>query len=102
MFDSSLWILLALCALLGALAYARGGAPLVQQGFEGGGRMLLRYALVIAVSFLAAGFAEVLLPRDLAEQLARRELGPAGHPARHAASACSPPPAPSSRCRSRP
>jgi uncharacterized membrane protein YraQ (UPF0718 family) len=62
-FDSSLWILLALCALLVALAWARGGAPLVQQGFEGGGRMLVRYGLVIAVSFLAAGFAEVLLPR---------------------------------------
>ncbi len=62
-FDSSLWIVLALCALLAALAWTRGGAPLVQQGLEGGGRMILRYALVIAVSFLAAGLAEVLLPR---------------------------------------
>jgi uncharacterized membrane protein YraQ (UPF0718 family) len=62
-FDSSLWILLALCALLATVAYARGGAPLVQEGLEGGGRMILRYALAIAVSFVAAGFAEVLLPR---------------------------------------
>jgi len=63
MFDSSLWLMLVLCSLLGALTYARGGAPLVQQGFEGGGRLILRYALVIAVSFLAAGFAELLLPK---------------------------------------
>jgi uncharacterized membrane protein YraQ (UPF0718 family) len=62
-FDSSLWILLALCAGLCAIAWARGGAPLVQQGLEGGGRMILRYAVVITVSFVAAGFAEVLLPR---------------------------------------
>jgi uncharacterized membrane protein YraQ (UPF0718 family) len=63
MFDSSLWLMLGLCSLLGLLAYARGGAPLVQRGFEGGGRLILRYALVIAVSFLAAGFAELLLPK---------------------------------------
>jgi len=63
MIDSSLWIMLGLCTLLGLLVYARGGAPLVQQGFEGGGRLILRYALVIAVSFLAAGFAELLLPK---------------------------------------
>jgi uncharacterized membrane protein YraQ (UPF0718 family) len=62
-FDSSLWLLLALFALLATLAYARGGAPLVQQGLEGGGRMIQRYALAITISFLAAGFAEVLLPR---------------------------------------
>jgi uncharacterized membrane protein YraQ (UPF0718 family) len=62
--DSSLWIVLALLALLAALAYARGGAPLVQQGLEGGGRMLARFALVILVSFLAAGIAEVLLPQS--------------------------------------
>ena len=61
--DSSLWIMLGLCTLLAILAYARGGAPLLQQGFEGGGRLILRYSLVIAVSFLAAGFAELLLPQ---------------------------------------
>ena len=63
MIDSNLWLMLGLCTLLGLLAYARGGAELVQQGFEGGGRLILRYALVIAVSFLAAGFAELLLPK---------------------------------------
>jgi len=63
MIDSSLWIVLALCALLALLAYARGGAPLVQQGLAGGGRMILRFALLIAISFLAAGLAEALLPQ---------------------------------------
>jgi len=63
-FDTSLWVLIALCLLLAALTWARGGAPLVQQGLAGGGRMILRNALVIAVSFIAAGFAELLLPRQ--------------------------------------
>jgi uncharacterized membrane protein YraQ (UPF0718 family) len=63
-FDSSLWIVLGLLALLAGLAWARGGAPLVQQGLEGGGRLILRFALVIVVSFLAAGIAEVLLPQS--------------------------------------
>jgi uncharacterized membrane protein YraQ (UPF0718 family) len=63
MFDASLWIVLALCTLLALLAYARGGAPLVQQGFEIGGRQILRFSLVLVLSFLAAGFAEVLLPQ---------------------------------------
>jgi uncharacterized membrane protein YraQ (UPF0718 family) len=64
MLDATVWILLGLCLLLAALAWARGGAPLVQQGLEGGARMILRYALVIVVSFVAAGFAEQLLPRE--------------------------------------
>ena len=63
-FDASVWLLLGVCLLLAALAYARGGAPLVQQGLAGGGRLILRYSLVIAVSFVAAGFAELLLPRQ--------------------------------------
>jgi uncharacterized membrane protein YraQ (UPF0718 family) len=63
MLDSTVWLLLALCAGLAALAWARGGAPLVVDGLAGGGRMIVRYALVIVISFVAAGFAEQLLPR---------------------------------------
>ena len=70
-FDTSLWVLCALCLLLVALAWARGGLPLVQQGFAGGGEMILRYSLVIAVSFIAAGFAELLVP----QQWMREALG---------------------------
>jgi uncharacterized membrane protein YraQ (UPF0718 family) len=62
--DATVWTLLVLCGVLAAIAWARGGAPLVQQGLEGGGRLILRYALVIVLSFLAAGFAEQLLPRQ--------------------------------------
>jgi uncharacterized membrane protein YraQ (UPF0718 family) len=70
-FDASLWLLLSVCLLLAALAWARGGAPLVQEGFAGGGRMLLRYSLLMALSFLAAAFAELLLP----QQWMRQALG---------------------------
>ena len=70
-FDTSLWVLCALCLALAALAFARGGLPLVQQGLAGGGSMILRYGLVIIVSFLASGFAEQLLP----QQWMRESLG---------------------------
>ena len=59
--------LLAMCALLGVLAlvaYGRGGEALVKEGFSEGGRLLLRFGLIIVVSFLAAGFAELLIPTE--------------------------------------
>ena len=59
--------LLILVAALVGLAYAawlRGGNELLVRGFSGGGELLWRYALVIVLSFLAAGFAEVLVPRE--------------------------------------
>jgi uncharacterized membrane protein YraQ (UPF0718 family) len=62
--DATVWMMVALCIVLAALAWARGGAPLVHEGLVGGGRMILRYSLVILVSFVAAGFAEQLLPRQ--------------------------------------
>lgn len=58
-----LFLLLALAALA-YLAYARGGPELVQSGLRQGSDLLLRYAAIIAVSFLAAGFAEALIPRE--------------------------------------
>ncbi len=60
--DGALLILLAVLAALAALAYAQGGGELLRKGFAGGGRLLTRYALVLVVSFLAAGLAEVLVP----------------------------------------
>jgi hypothetical protein len=96
MLDSSLWLMLGLCSLLGLLAYARGGAPLVQQGFEGGGRLILRYSLVIAVSFLAAGFAELLLPKAWSAPPGETTSGLLA-----SGLACSPPLVRSLACRSR-
>jgi uncharacterized membrane protein YraQ (UPF0718 family) len=60
--DGTLIVLLLALAGLAALAYAQGGQELLSRGLGGGARLLLRYALVIAVSLLAAGFAEVLVP----------------------------------------
>jgi len=62
--NTTLLALLALLALLSYLAWLRGGSELVMRGFSGGTTLLLRYALIIAVSFLAAGFAEVLVPYE--------------------------------------
>ncbi len=70
--DATLLLLLALLGVLVALAGWRGGEELVGRGFASGGSLLYRYALVLIVSFLAAGFAEVLLPHDWI----RDSLGP--------------------------
>jgi uncharacterized membrane protein YraQ (UPF0718 family) len=61
--DGTLLTMLALLVALAALAHARGGAELVTSGLGEGGRMLLRFGPVIVVSFLAAGFADALIPQ---------------------------------------
>jgi uncharacterized membrane protein YraQ (UPF0718 family) len=66
--DGTLLMMLALLAGLAALAHAKGGSELLGSGFAEGGRMLLRFAPVIAVSFLAAGFAEALIPQEWVRQ----------------------------------
>jgi uncharacterized membrane protein YraQ (UPF0718 family) len=62
MLDGQLLFLLALLAGLVAVAFWRGGAPLVERGLGNGALLLVRFGLLIAVSFLAAGVAEVLVP----------------------------------------
>ncbi len=62
MIDANLILLLLVLAALAGLAWSRGGAELVGQGFASGASLLLRYALILIVSFLAAGFAEILIP----------------------------------------
>jgi uncharacterized membrane protein YraQ (UPF0718 family) len=62
--DGTLILLLAILAGLSALAWSRGGVALVGQGFASGASLLLRYALILIVSFLAAGFADILIPHD--------------------------------------
>ena len=64
MIDPTLIALTALLAALAALAWSRGGAELVRQGFGSGWDLLLRFGPMIVVSFLAAGFADLLLPRE--------------------------------------
>jgi uncharacterized membrane protein YraQ (UPF0718 family) len=62
--DATLLLLLALLGVLAWVAWLRGGSELLLGGLGEGSRLLLRFAPVIAVSFLAAGFADALVPRE--------------------------------------
>lgn len=62
--DGTFLVLLVLLAVLGLLAHVRGGMPLLTEGLRGGVDLLLRFAPVIVISFLAAGFAERLIPQE--------------------------------------
>jgi uncharacterized membrane protein YraQ (UPF0718 family) len=64
-FDLTFFVLLAALAALGAIAFARGGGELVAAGLGDGARLLLRYAPMLVLSFLAAGFADKLVPHEL-------------------------------------
>ena len=70
--DGTLLAMLGLLAALALAAYLRGGGDLLRQGLGGGGGLLARYAPLIAVSFLAAGLAQALVPVDwVGEHLGR-------------------------------
>jgi uncharacterized membrane protein YraQ (UPF0718 family) len=62
--DGTTVLLVAVLIGLAFLAHLRGGTPLVAEGFRGGIDLLVRFAPVIVISFLAAGFAERLVPHD--------------------------------------
>ncbi len=68
-------LLAAVLAGLVGLAYARGGGDLVRHGLGSGGGLLLRYAPVLLLSFLAAGLAETLVPHDWVRQALGEESG---------------------------
>lgn len=63
-FDSNFWIVFALLVVLGAFAWARGGTPLLSESMGGGVRLFVRFGPVIVLSFLVAGLAEALVPRE--------------------------------------
>jgi uncharacterized membrane protein YraQ (UPF0718 family) len=69
--DGQTLFLLALLLVLAAAAWWKGGPELLRRGLGGGGGLLVRFALVIVISFLAAGLAEVLVPHEWV----RRRLG---------------------------
>ncbi|HMJ57334.1 MAG TPA: hypothetical protein VK540_34930 [Polyangiaceae bacterium] len=56
-------VMAVLVVLLGALCVWRGGVALLGEGVRAGGRGALPLVPLLAVVFLLAGFAEVLLPR---------------------------------------
>lgn len=63
-FDSNFWIVLGLLIALMGLAVNRGGMPLLQEGIGSGTKLFLRFGLVIFLSFMVAGLAESLMPRE--------------------------------------
>jgi uncharacterized membrane protein YraQ (UPF0718 family) len=67
--------ILAVALALAALAFWRGGAQLVRAGLDEGASQLLRYGALIAVSFLAAGFAQVLMPREWVQAALGQDSG---------------------------
>jgi uncharacterized membrane protein YraQ (UPF0718 family) len=73
--DANLLVVLGMLAALAWLAWLRGGSELVWQGVAGGGGLLARYAALIAVSFLAAGLAEVLVPTHWVREALGRDSG---------------------------
>jgi uncharacterized membrane protein YraQ (UPF0718 family) len=63
-FDSNFWLVFGVLIALCGLAFGRGGTPLVSEALGSGGRLFLRYGAVIFISFLVAGLAETLMPRE--------------------------------------
>ncbi|MCP3987178.1 MAG: hypothetical protein GY723_22555 [bacterium] len=62
MLDPQFAFMVVLLAGLAGLAWWRGGVPLLQGGLADGATLLIRFGPLIAISFLAAGLAQVLIP----------------------------------------
>jgi uncharacterized membrane protein YraQ (UPF0718 family) len=62
--DSNFWIVFGLLVVLCAVALARGGAPFLGEALGSGTRLFARFGMVIFLSFLVAGLAEALMPRE--------------------------------------
>lgn len=75
MINGTLLVLVAVLGLLMAIAWWRGGEELVARGLSGGLALLASYVLMVAVSFLAAGFAEVLVPTEWVRQTLGADSG---------------------------
>lgn len=76
--DGTFLLLLGLLAFLAFLAWQRGGIELTSRGLTDGGVLLLRFAPLIVVSFLAAGFAEILLPHEWVRERLGEDSGIGG------------------------
>lgn len=78
MIDGAFLVLLGVLVALGGLALVRGGAPLLQEGLGRGAQLLIQFSLVLVVSFLAAGLAEVLVPSQWVRGALGHEAGVRG------------------------
>ena len=63
-FDSNFWIVFGLLVALCGIAFGRGGAPMVSEALGSGARLFARFGAVIFLSFLVAGLAETVMPRE--------------------------------------
>ena len=74
-FDGTLIFLIAVLLWVAALAHWRGGSAAVTQGFTEGWDQLVRFGPMIVISFLAAGFADQLIPQDWVREQLGAESG---------------------------
>ncbi|MDB4729922.1 permease [bacterium] len=74
-FDSNFWIVFGLLIALAGLAFGRGGTPLLSEALGNGARLFVRFGLVILLSFLVAGLAESLMPREWVSSALGEESG---------------------------
>ena len=76
--DKQLLLMVAVAAALAVLAWSRGGSTLLRAGLGEGVDQFVRYGLLIAVSFLAAGLAQVLIPTAWIQGALGRDSGMRG------------------------
>jgi len=71
-------IMIGFAVALGAYCLWKGGWPLFTDGLRAGGRATLPLVPMLVVVFLLAGFAEVLVPRELVARWLSDASGPRG------------------------
>jgi uncharacterized membrane protein YraQ (UPF0718 family) len=74
----TLLMVLGLLTVLVGLAWTRGGGAQLREGFGNGADLLLRMAPIVAISLLAAGFVEALVPQEWVRETFGHESGMRG------------------------
>ena len=77
-FDGNFWIVFGLLIVLCGVAIGRGGTPLLGEALGSGARLFVRFGAVIFLSFLVAGLAEALMPREWVAAALGEESGMKG------------------------
>lgn len=73
--DGTLLVFAAVTIALAAVAWWRGGADLLREGLGNGGSLLAKSGLIVAISFVAAGLAEAVIPKQLIPRAFGAESG---------------------------
>lgn len=74
-FDGNFWIVFGVLVALCGVTLARGGTPLLGEALGNGTRLFLRFGAVLFLSFLVAGLAETLMPREWVSNALGEESG---------------------------